>query len=82
MTNNWAKPTELYNQGIKVQVTNKDIKKEDRLCMKSPPQIYSVQRVIFKFKALISGVNFSNNISITQIRVNMTEIKHDKTFES
>ena len=27
---------ELYNQGIKAQVTTKDIKKEDRLCMKSP----------------------------------------------
>ena len=35
--NNLANLTKPYNQGIKVQVTIKDIKNEDKLCMKSQP---------------------------------------------
>ena len=40
-----------------------------------------MQRVFFKFIAPVSGLNLSNNLSVTQVRVNIREIEHDTTFE-
>ena len=41
--------------------------------MKSPSPETWYAKGVFQTKAPISGVNFSNNISIPQIRVNMRE---------
>ena len=36
----------MYNQGLKVEVTTKDIKKENRFCMKpSTPEAYYADHV-------------------------------------
>ena len=40
------------------------------------------EKGVFQIQTLISGVNFSNNMSISQSRVNMSEIEHDSTFET
>ena len=49
LTNNQAKLIVPYNQAINVRIITKDIKKEDRLCMKSPPKEGGiVQRVFLK----------------------------------
>ena len=37
---------------------------------------------VFQIQSPICGVNFSNNISITQVRVNEREIELDATFET
>ena len=37
---------------------------------------------IFQIQSPICGVNSSNNISITQVRVNEREIELDATFET
>ena len=84
LTNNWAKLIEPYNQAIKVRITTKDIKKEDRLFMKSPTKEGGiVQRVFFKFipPPPVSGLNLSINISAPQLRVKIRKIEHDTTFE-
>ena len=65
-----------------MQVTTKNIKKEDRLCMKLTVPKALCTKGIFQIQPPISGANFSNNISIPQFRVNMKEIEHDKTFET
>ena len=39
-----------------------------------------VQRVLFKFIP-VSGVNFSHNISVSQVRVNIKESENGTTFE-
>ena len=59
---------------MKVQGTTKVIKKEDRLCMKSPTLEGSCVDCVFQIQSPICGVNFSNNISTPQVRVNMMEI--------
>ena len=59
---------------MKVQGTTKVIKKEDRLCMKSPTLEGSCVDCVFQIQSPICGVNFSNNILIPQIRLKMTEI--------
>ena len=41
-----------------------------------------MQRVLFKFNPPVSGVNFSNDMSIPQDRVNMSETEHETTFET
>ena len=65
-----------------MRITTKDIKKEDKLCMKSQPKEEGmVQRVFFKFNPPVSDLNLSNNISVPQVRVNIREIEHDATFE-
>ena len=65
-----------------MRITTKDIKKEDRLCMKSPAKEDGlVQRAFFKFIPLVSGLDLSNNISVPQVRVNIRKIEHDTTFE-
>ena len=64
-----------------MQITTKDIKREDRLCIKSPPKEGGiVQRVFFKFIP-VSGLNLSNNISVPQVKVSVREIEHDTTFQ-
>ena len=65
-----------------MQVTTKVVKKEDRLCMKSPPPEAECEKGVFQIQTLVSGVNFSNNMSVSQARVNMSEIEHDTTFET
>ena len=64
-------------------ITTKDIKKKIQvLHEKCPPKEGGiVQRVFFKFIAPVSGLNLSNNLSVTQVRVNIREIEHDTTFE-
>ena len=70
-----------HNQGIKKQVnTKKKLKKEDRLYMK-PPKPWNMCARVFKIQLSIDGVNCSN-ISILQVRVNMTETEHDTNFET
>ena len=67
---------------MKVQVTTKDVKKEDRLCIKSPSPEVECEKVVFQILPLISGVNFSNNMSIPHARVSMSETEHDTIFET
>ena len=56
-----------------MQVTTKDTKKGDKAwCVKG----------VFQIQPPISGVNFPNNISVSQFRVNMKETEHDTTFET
>ena len=82
MINHQANLIEPYTQGINVQITTKDIKKEDKLCMKSPtpPHRHCVKGV-FKVHPPVSGVKVTNNTSIPQVRVNTKETEHDTTFE-
>ena len=65
-----------------MQVTTKDVKKEDRLCMKSPPPEADCAKGVFQIQMPISGVNFSNNMSKLQARVNMSETEHDTKFKT
>ena len=37
---------------------------------------------IFQIQPPISGINFSNNISVSQFGVNVRESEHGKTFET
>ena len=37
---------------------------------------------VFQIQTPISSVNFSNNISIPQVRINIRETKHDTTFKT
>ena len=48
--------------------------------MKFPFQKHSAKGV-FQIRSPISGVNFSINISLSQVRVNIKEIENGKTFE-
>ena len=62
---------ELYNQDIKKQVTTKYfLKKKTCFTWNSQPQRHSVQKMFSVPYFSIRGVNFSNNISITQVRIN------------
>ena len=62
---------EPYNQGIKEQVTTKTFfKKNNKLYIKSPTQQAKCAKEFFQIQSPICGVNFSNNISIIQVRVN------------
>ena len=44
--------------------------REDRLYMKSPTAEAKCAKCVFQIQSPIFVVNFSNNISITQVRVN------------
>ena len=59
-----------YNQDIKEQVTTIFLKKRRQALHGITKPEHSVQNVFFKFSLLFFGVNFSNNISINQVRVN------------
>ena len=50
-----------------MQVTTKDIKKENRLSMKPLPLKALCAKGVFQIRLPISGVNFPNNISIPQL---------------
>ena len=63
LTHNQRNLKQFYDQGIQVQVTNKNIKREDRLCMKFQPLKHSAQRGSFEFFTPICAVSISNNIS-------------------
>ena len=65
-----------------MQVTTKDVKKEERLCMKSPPPEVECKKGVFQVQTLVSGVIVSNDMSISQAIVNMNETEHDTTFET
>ena len=79
---NLANLTEPYNQGIKVQVTTEDLKQEYTLCMKSPPPEAESSKGAFQIQPPISGVNFSNNVTVPKAIVNMSETEHDTTFKT
>ena len=64
-----------------MRITTKDIKKEERRCMKSSPPRRIVQRQFFQIHPSVSGVNCSNNKLITQVKVNISETEHDTTFK-
>ena len=46
-----------------MQVTTKDAKKADRVCMKSPLPEAECAKIFFQPQPHIFGVNFSNNMS-------------------
>ena len=48
--------------------------------MKSPQRRHS-EKGVFQIHSSVSGLNFSNNISVTQVRLNMRETERDTTFE-
>ena len=50
--------------------------------MKSPLLEAECAKGVFQIQPPISGVNFSNNMSVPQTRVNMNETEHDTTFET
>ena len=76
LTNNYSNLIEPYNQGINLRITTKDIKKEDRLCIESPPP-----DTFFQIHPYVFRVNFSNNISIPLVRFIIRETEHDTAFE-
>ena len=45
-------------------------KKEDKLYLKSPTQEAKCAKSVFQIQSPICGVKFSNNKSVTQVRVN------------
>ena len=52
------------------------------LSMKSlPTEAYQCKKGVSQIHPPVSGVNFSNNISIPQPRVNIKKTEHDATFE-
>ena len=50
--------------------------------MKFPTPEAQCAEGVFQIQSPICGVNFSNNISITQVRVNERETELDSTFET
>ena len=50
--------------------------------MKSPTPEAKCAEGVFQIQSPICGVNFSNNISITQVRVNESKNLLDSTFET
>ena len=51
----------------KLQGTNKNIEKEGSLCMKSSTPEEFCAKGVFQIQLPISGINFSNNISIPHV---------------
>ena len=49
--------------------------------MKSPPIEAYCAEGVFQIQSPICGINFSNTILITQVRINEREIDLDSTFE-
>ena len=45
------------------------------------PQRHISAKSVSQIHPSVSGVNFSNNISIPQVRVNIKKTEHDTTFE-
>ena len=65
---------EPYSARHKEQVNTKNIKKEDRFCMKSLARETQCAKGVFQIQLRISGISFSNNITIPKLR--------DTTFET
>ena len=63
-----------------MRITTEDIKSEDRLCMKSNLRRNS-EKGVFHIHFPFSGLNFSNNIPVPQVRFNVSETEHNTTFE-
>ena len=82
LTHNYVNLKDPYSQSIKLQVNTKDIKKGDRLCMKSSIPEAQCSRGVFQIQHPICSVNFSNNISVPQLKVSTRETEHDMTFET
>ena len=61
---------EPYNQYIKEWVTTLNFFHKKRLYMKSPAPETKCTKGVFQIQSPICGVNFSNNTSVTQVRVN------------
>ena len=61
---------------MNLRITTKDIKKEDRLCIESPPP-----DTFFQIHPYVFRVNFSNNTSIPLVRFIIRETEHDTAFE-
>ena len=59
---------EPYNPDNKEQVTTVIKKKKDRLYMKCPTSEAKCPEGVFEIQSPISGFNFSNNISISQVK--------------
>ena len=59
-------------------ITTKDIRKEGR--HENPIQGDIVQGA-FQIHLSVSGFNFSNNMPVPQVTVNIRETEHDTTFE-
>ena len=57
-----SKIKELYNQGIKVQVTTKDNKNEEKLCKKTSNPDVQCREDVFQVQLHIYVLNFSNNM--------------------
>ena len=49
--------------------------------MKSLPKEEGIVQRVFSTSPPVSGLNFSNNTSVPQVRVHIREIGHDTTFE-
>ena len=58
------------------------LKKKTGFAWNLHPLEAECEKGAFQTQTLVSGVNFSNNMSISQARVNMSEIEHDTTFET
>lgn len=67
LTSTYLNMKEPYNQCINVQVTTKDIKKEDTLYMNSPAPEALCAKGICQIQSPFSVVNFANNVSILHI---------------
>ena len=52
-----------------------------KVCMESSPQRHSAKGV-FQIHPPVSGVNFSNKMSIPQVGVKIRKTKHGTTFNS
>ena len=81
LTHNHANLRESYNQEIKRKAATKDIKKEDRFCMKSPTMRHNVQRVFFKFNALFLVLVFQIICKYPRSGSNIKENDYDTTFK-
>ena len=58
------------------------LKKKTSFAWNLYPPVAEYEKGVFEIKIPVSGVNFSNNMSLSQDRVNMSEIEHDTTFET
>ena len=63
-------------------ITSFLLKKEDRLYMKSPSPEAEYAEGVLQIQSPVCGVNFSNNILTTQVRINETETEFESTFET
>ena len=71
LANKYVNLKELYNQDIKEQVTTKNfLKKKTGFTWNPNRRDIKCAEGVFQIQSSICEVNFSNNISITQVMVN------------